>query len=372
MRTFRTSLSLAVALVLGLLTWTACDSAGTMSDDPGSDAQGQFTLRLTDAPANVDSAVVTVERVELVGEDAEDDRDEDGEEDNGEDDNGDDDNGDDDEDDGDDEDNGIITLTDSTRQIDLLQLQDGVTTTLADVTVPAGSYSQIRFILGSDNYIVLNDGSRQTLQVPSGMQTGIKVILPELEVANDGDQIDVTLDFDVDESLIQTGASGRYLFKPTIKVKSASVNGEDVTTVEVDGPVTSVDATAQTVAVDSIPFAVTAQTEFDAESGLTSLADVQVGQQVGVDGTLRDDGTLAAREIERETDDESEREITAPVEAIGSGTLTLLGTTIEVTSSTEFDDILGLGDLQTGDRVEVEYVASNGTRVATEIEREDG
>ena len=359
MNTLRTSLSLVLALILGLVSWTACDSAGTMSDDPATNTQGQFTLRLTDAPANVDSAVVTVERVELVADEADDEgRDDDGD--------------DDDSDDNGDDDNGIITLTDSTRQIDLLQLQDGVTTTLADVTVPAGTYSQIRFILGSDNYIVLNDGSRQTLQVPSGMQTGIKVILPELEVDTDGDQIDVTLDFDVDESLIQAGASGRYLFKPTVNVKSASVNGEDLTTVEVDGPITSVDATVQTVAVDSIPFAVTPHTEFDAENGLSSLADVQVGQQVGVDGTLRDDGTLAAREIEVETDDEGEREITAPIEALGSGTLTLLGTTIEVTRSTEFDDILGLGDLREGDRVEVEYVVSNGSRVATDIEREDG
>jgi len=360
MDTLRTSFALLVALSIGLVAWVACDSTGTASSDPPRAAEGRFTLRLTDAPTDVDSVIVTVDRVELVADDAD--------EDDMDDDNGNDDEDDGEDDNGDRDEDGIITLTDSTRQIDLLQLQDGVTTTLADVPVPAGTYSQLRFVLGSENYVVVN-GTRQTLQVPSGMTSGIKIILPEVEVENDGDQISVTLDFDVDESLIRAGASGRYLFKPTVKVKSVRVNGEAVETVDVDGVVSSVDAGAQIVRVDSIPFAVSPQTEFD-DDGVSGLAGLQSGQFVEVEGTIRDDGTLVAREIEVDEEDDVERSITAPVDAIGEGSITVLGVAIKVTQNTEFEDVLGLGDLQDGDRVEVEYIFVDGSRVATDIERE--
>ena len=358
MSTLRTAATLLVALSLGFFSWVACDSTGTMSEN--GDAEGRFTLRLTDNPADLEEVNVTVDRVDLVSEDADTDDmdDEDGEEPG-------------DEDDSEDEDDEIITLTDEDRTINLLQLQDGVTTTLADVTVPEGTYTQLRFVLGSENFVVTSDGEEQPLQVPSGMETGIKIILPEVEVENDGDQIDITLDFDVEESLIRAGASGRYIFKPTVKVKSVQVNGEAVQTVEVDGAVSSVDGSGETVTVDGISFAVTDQTEFDADNGPSTPAALQEGQFVEVEGTLRDDGSLVAREVEVEDDDEIERSITAPIESASDDSIALLGVTIDVTDDTEFDDLSRAGELQADDRVEVDYVLSDDTRIATEIERED-
>ena len=345
----------------GLLFAAGCDSAGTSSEP----AQGSFTLRLTDAPAALDSAVVTVDRVVLVGEDADESDDDGDDSDNG------DDNGDDDSDDGDDngeeDEDGLITLTDSTRQIDLLQLQNGNTALLADgITVPEGEYSQLRFVLGDENYVVV-DGSRQMLQVPSGQQSGIKIILPEVEIENDGDRLEVTLDFDVDESFIEQG-NGTFRFKPTIKVKDVFVNGNSVETVSVEGLVTAVDAGAGTMAVDSIPFATTSQTEFDDTSSLSTLS---TGQHVEVEGTVPSDGsTLQAREVDVEDDEELERSITARIEALGDQSFTVLGATIQVTDNTEFDDG-GFGALQTGARVEVDYTFQDGVRVATEVETED-
>jgi hypothetical protein len=304
---------------------------------------------------------VTVDRVELVGEDAED-EDGDDSDDGSDDDGSDDDNGDDDGEDG------ITTLTDSTRQIDLLQLQDGNTALLADgVTVPEGEYSQLRFVLGSENYVVV-DGSRQALEVPSAQQSGIKIILPEVEIENDGDRLEVTLDFDVEESFIDQG-NGTYRFKPTIKVKNVFVNGNSVETVSVEGLVTAVDAGAGTVAVDSIPFTTTSKTEFD---DVASLGALSTGQHVEVEGTLPDDGAaLEAREVDVEDDEEVERSITARIEGLGDQTLALLGVTVRVTDTTEFDDGGGFGALETGTRVEVDYTFQNGARVATEIETED-
>lgn len=336
-----TRLATGLLVAAGLLLGAGCDSTGNMLT-----AQGQFTLKITDAPADLDQAVVTVDRVELVSEDADEDEEENG----------------------DDDEEGITTLMDASRQINLLELQDGVTTTLADTTVPEGEYTQLRFVLGDENYVVAN-GERQSLQVPSGKQSGIKIILPDVEVEDDGDRLAVTLDFDVDESFVRAGASGKYLFKPTVKVKRASVNGESIETVEVEGAVS--EASSNSVSVDNIPFSVTDQTEFDSDDGATRVADLQSGQAIEVEGTRLDDGSLRAREVDVEDDDEVERSITAPVEALGDDSLTLLGVPVEVTDDTEFEDDRRLEELDPGDRVEVGYEFREGSRIALEIEHED-
>lgn len=337
--------TIAGALVLsGVLFWVGCDSGGT-----GGAAQGDVTLRLTDAPADLDSAVVTVDRVDLLTEDGVND----------------------DDDSGDDDDGSSLSLTNETRQLDLLQLQDGNEALLADeVTVPEGEYTQLRFVLGSENYVVVN-GEQQMLEVPSSQQSGIKIVLPEVEIENDGDQIDLTLDFDVEDSFIDQG-NGTYRFKPTIKVKNVFVNGQSIETISVDGLVTGVDAGNNGISVEDIAFTTTAATEIEGDN-VSTLGDFSEGQYVGVEGTLLDDGTVEAREIETEESDD-ERSITARIESKTNTeqeqSLTLLGVAIQVTSNTEFDDS-SLDALETGDRVEVDYtVDSDGDRLATQIENE--
>ena len=349
--TFALSLLIAVGLV-----WVGCDTSGSMTGP----AQGSFTLELTDDPADLDSAVVTIDRVNLVSEDAEGD---------GEDtDDGDDD------DEGEDDEEGIITLTEETRTVDLLRLQNGVTSTLArEVTVPEGEYTQLRFVLKDStgaHYVITNSGEKQTLQVPSGAKSGIKIVLPgEVEVEDDGDQLAVTLDFDAEESFVETG-NGQHIFKPTIRVESVFVNGQSVQTISMEGAVSS--ASASAVSVDSINFAVTDRTEFDGDNGASSPADLQAGQVVEVEGTIREDGTYEALELEVEGDDEVERSLTAPLDAVSPSdrTFTQLGVVFQVTDNTEFDDDNGLSALESGARVETEYTL-DGQRIVTEVERED-
>ena len=361
MNRLRHTFTVAFSLLLaGALLWVGCDSSGGMSGT----AQGAFTLNLTDDPADLDSAVVTIERVTLVTEDGAENEDED--DDDGED-------GDDSDDDGD-EDEGVITLTDQTRTIDLLRLQNGVDSTLAnEVTVPEGEYTQLRLVLKDStgaNYVVTNSGEKQDLQVPSGAQSGIKIVLPgEVEVENDGDQLAVTLDFDAEDSFIETG-NGQHIFKPTVRVKNVFVNGETVQTVSVEGAVSS--AGSDAVAVDSIGFAVTNRTDFDDDDGVSGPGDLQPGQIVEVEGTIRSDGTFEALDVEVEDDSEVERSIMAPLEAVSTAdsTLTQLGVAIQVTENTEFDDDEGLEALETGTQVETDYYLDNG-RFATEVERED-
>lgn len=98
--------------------------------------------------------------------------------------------------------------------IDLLTLRNGVFATLAVTQVPAGHYSQIRLKLASGSNVVI-DGVAHPLKVPSGMESGYKLV-GGFDVPAGG-LIDLTLDFDAARSIVLTG-SGTYILKPTARV----------------------------------------------------------------------------------------------------------------------------------------------------------
>jgi len=101
--------------------------------------------------------------------------------------------------------------------VDLLTLTGGVAATLVPKTaVPADTYSQMRLHLGPGNTVVLQDGSVHDLTVPSGLQSGLKLVI-KLHVAAGADK-DVFIDFDAKNSihLHATGASGKYILRPVI------------------------------------------------------------------------------------------------------------------------------------------------------------
>lgn len=111
---------------------------------------------------------------------------------------------------------------------DLLTLTGGVTQLLADSEVPAGHYSQIRLVLGSDNNVVTNDGETQPLSTPSAQQSGLKLQLnEELEA---GEEYEFLLDFDVDQSIVPAGSAGGYVLRPVIRLSTnadaGAISGE--------------------------------------------------------------------------------------------------------------------------------------------------
>jgi len=170
---------LAVAVLL-----TGCDALS------GSGTDSRMVVRMQDNPDDIAEAWVTIERLELVGDD------------------------------------GVVLLSDEVQDYDLLTLQDGITATLADTPVPSGTYSQLRIVVAEASEVLLKDEETLvTLKVPSGTETGIKVLLNEFEIANDADLVEVLIDFDVAASFVKAGASGQYIFKPVIKPLSLEVNG---------------------------------------------------------------------------------------------------------------------------------------------------
>lgn len=153
------------------------------------DATGQVRVMLTDAPADYLSvAEVCVSQVYLQGEDGEAD-----EEDTG----------------------GRTVLWEAVDEqdlqcFDLLELQ-GVSAEVAETEVPAGTYAQLRFIVASasvtlaEGYEFNSGETTMDLLVPSGAQTGIKVLLLEPVVVEAQTVNEVTVDADVNANFVIQG-----------------------------------------------------------------------------------------------------------------------------------------------------------------------
>ena len=106
----------------------------------------------------------------------------------------------------------------------LLELTNGNSTLLGELTLPGGHYNQIRFMLdipemGQDPYnpgcyIKFADNSTSPLFVPSGNTTGYKGV-GQFTVPNNG-TVQVTADFDVRKAVHL--ASSHYILHPTIRL----------------------------------------------------------------------------------------------------------------------------------------------------------
>ncbi len=114
----------------------------------------------------------------------------------------------------------------SVNPINLLEWQDGKSISLGDFQMPAGKYTQMRFMLDAAEekqrpksntgcFIEINDVN-ETLYIPSGSQTGFKAI-GNYEVPRNG-TVEMTADFDVRKSIVRSGDGSYYKLKPTIKL----------------------------------------------------------------------------------------------------------------------------------------------------------
>ena len=211
------------------LAFVAALGLGACDDNPtGGDEAGSMTLLLTDAPGDFARAIVTIERIELL-------RNDEAENDSTEGDN----------------DGNRIVLRDVAWTGDLLELANDVDEIVSEITVPGGSYSQLRFIISggcievegedgetsvyaSDDYMECGaaDGD---LQMPSFRSSGLKVNLPS-GFDFDGDHRIVLVDFDVSESFgHQAGNSGKWVMHPVIRATEVVMSGNlDVSLIVAD------------------------------------------------------------------------------------------------------------------------------------------
>jgi len=166
-----------------------------------SDGEGLLTVKLTDSPVETaDHVYVVFEGLEIKPVD----------------------------------DEAISFDFDSRREIDLLTLQDGVTESLLDgADVPVGDYEWIRLKIYAaedtqdSSRIVVPDGAYangQTYEagtyplfIPSGFQTGLKLVRPFSVAA--GSTTRLVIDFDLRKSVIAPpGLAPNFLLKPTLRL----------------------------------------------------------------------------------------------------------------------------------------------------------
>jgi hypothetical protein len=198
-------LPLAAAIALG--TFSACsESTGVGS--------GKISILLTDAPGDVKAAVVTISQIYLQG-------------------------------------SGRVVLRDEPVTVDLLTLSGSTATLVDEAIVPAGTYSQLRFVItdayievenaggttsiyaSSPNYAGLPSGAQVAgdLQLPSYGQSGLKVDLPGGAVTIAGDERIILVDFDVAQSFGHVaGGSGRWVMTPVVHAVDFVVTGSITTT----------------------------------------------------------------------------------------------------------------------------------------------
>lgn len=115
----------------------------------------------------------------------------------------------------------------------LLALTNGKDTLLADATIPAGKISQVRLILGDNNYLITSTGDKWPLKTPSAQQSGLKVQIHE--TVSGGVLYRLTLDFDVARSIVFAGNSGNTILKPVLRILSFAPSGGNVRGVVVPG-----------------------------------------------------------------------------------------------------------------------------------------
>jgi len=205
---------------LGLVTL----AVAACSDDGMSSGSGQLSVVLKDAPGDIKAAVVTISEINLQGS------------------------------------GGKLVLSSNEVTTDLLTLSTDVATLVQDATVPAGNYTQLRFVI-TGGYIEVDNGNGTSsiyasdpnyaglppgatvagnLHMPSLGQSGLKVTLPGNKLTiSSGDQKILLVDFDVSQSFGHlAGGSGQWVMHPVIKADDISASGGARVAVTLDAGVT--------------------------------------------------------------------------------------------------------------------------------------
>ena len=119
----------------------------------------------------------------------------------------------------------------------LMELTNGKDTLLADALIPAGKISQLRLVLGDNNYVINSTGERIALKTPSAQQSGLKVQI-HADLAG-GMLYRLVLDFDAARSIVPVGNSGDINLKPVLRILSFLPSGGSISGVVLPGTTAS-------------------------------------------------------------------------------------------------------------------------------------
>lgn len=167
---------LLLALPLALLN-PGCNEG---NDDAPLNHMSLLTVRLTDAPLDVDEVNIDLQSILVKGPGGSEE----------------------------------ITLNTNAGIYNLLDLQNGIDVLVANAMLSLDEIRQVRLVLGENNTVVV-DGEEFDLKIPSGSESGLKIQVC-LDLAG-MPRYDLILDFDAAQSVFQSG-NGRYMMHPAIRV----------------------------------------------------------------------------------------------------------------------------------------------------------
>jgi len=103
---------------------------------------------------------------------------------------------------------------------DLVALQNDVRKSLGALQLPDGKITQIRLFIdmAGKNQVELTSGATCALDLTQVPPTGVKINHPFKALDVEGSHMNIVVDFDLNESLDQTGSCG-FALKPVIKLK---------------------------------------------------------------------------------------------------------------------------------------------------------
>lgn len=150
-----------------------------------------FTIKLIDAPVVYDKVLIDIQDVQIKSS-------------------------------ADNSDTGWKSLTISRKGVyNILDFKNGLDTILGKLSLPAGLISQIRLVLGSNNYVQYQ-GILSKMTTPSAQQSGLKLLINATLL--EGINYVYWIDFDAAKSIVHTG-SNNFILKPVIKVFTQANSG---------------------------------------------------------------------------------------------------------------------------------------------------
>jgi hypothetical protein len=173
---------------------------GTTGSNSGP---GKLSVKITDDPFNisfVESATVTISKIELRKA-------------------------------GNNDENHFIVISENPVTVDLVDLRNGITTELANLEIPQGSYDLVRLYVDEASLKIKDITDAFRLKVPSGKQTGIKVFIAPAIIVQGGLTSELLLDFDLSRSFVMRGNMAHsagvngFIFKPCIRATNNTTAG---------------------------------------------------------------------------------------------------------------------------------------------------
>ncbi len=127
-------------------------------------------------------------------------------------------------------DSGFVVISEKSKTINLLKLQNGITEILAEGIIPVGEYDMIRLHV-VEAAIVIEGNRSFSLKIPSGTTSGLKIKLDSHLAVTEEGVSEALVDFDLSRSFIvkgnyhnKNGITG-FMFKPVIRAVNRKMSG---------------------------------------------------------------------------------------------------------------------------------------------------